>query len=82
MSRQFGCAMLVMALAAPALAQRDPWAGSWRGALTTPEGDDTNVTITLVAENDGYTGLVTGSGSRSPRASRRETPPRANAPPA
>ena len=38
MSRQIGCAMLVatLALAAPALAQRnraqrDPWAGNWRG---------------------------------------------------
>ena len=56
--------MLVVAtaLATPALAQRDPWAGSWRGALTTPEGDDTNVTITFVASERGYTGLVTGFG--------------------
>ena len=52
----------VLALAVPALAQRDPWAGSWRGVLTTPQGDDTNVTITLVAGDDGYTGLVTGFG--------------------
>ena len=64
MSRQIGCPMLValLAVAAPALAQRDPWAGSWRGVLTTPEGDDTNVTITLVAGDGGYTGLVTGFG--------------------
>ena len=64
MSRQIGYAMLVavLALAAPALAQRDPWAGSWRGVLTTPQGDDTNVTITLIARDDGYTGLVTGFG--------------------
>lgn len=74
MSRQIGCAMLVaiLALASPALAQRDrparaprdPWAGSWRGALTTPQGDDTNITITLIGpEQDGsYTGLVTGFG--------------------
>ena len=64
MSRQIGSAMLVAALAlpAPALAQRDPWAGSWRGALSTPLGDDTNVTITLVAseQDGGYTGLLTG----------------------
>ncbi len=67
MSRQIGYAMLVavLALAAPALAQRDPWAGSWRGVLTTPQGDDTNVTITLVAGDDGYTGLVTGFGPGS-----------------
>ena len=38
---------------APALAQRDPWAGSWRGVLTTPQGGDTNVTITLVAYSAG-----------------------------
>ena len=56
MSRQIGCAMLVaiLALASPALAQRDPWAGSWRGALTTPQGDDTNITISLIGpEQDG-----------------------------
>ncbi len=34
----------VLALAAPALAQRDPWAGSWRGVLTTPQCDDIHVT--------------------------------------
>ena len=51
-----------LALAAPALAQLDPWAGSWRGVLTTPQGDDTNVTITLVAGDGGYSGLVTGFG--------------------
>ena len=66
MSRQIGCAMLVtvLALAAPALAQRDPWAGSWRGVLTTPQGDDTNVTMTLIgpAPDGSYAGLVTGFG--------------------
>ena len=64
MSRQIVCPMLValLVLAAPALAQRDPWAGSWRGVLTTPQGDDTNITITLVAGDGGYTGLVTGFG--------------------
>ena len=64
MSRQIVCPMLValLALAAPALAQRDPWAGSWRGVLTTPQGDDTNVTITLVGpgQDGSYTDLVTG----------------------
>ena len=55
-------ATLALALAAPALGQRDPWAGSWRGVLTTPQGDDTNITITLVAGDAGYTGLVTGFG--------------------
>ncbi len=66
MSRQIVCPMLValLALAAPALAQRDPWAGSWRGVLTTPQGDDTNLTITLVGpgQDGSYTGLVTGFG--------------------
>ena len=71
MLRQSMCAAVAVTLllAAPALAQRgrgqvpsDPWAGSWRGALTTPEGDDTDVTITLIAGDDGYTGLVTGFG--------------------
>ena len=54
----------VLALAAPALAQRDPWAGSWRGVLTTPQGDDTNVTMTLIgpAQDGSYAGLVTGFG--------------------
>ena len=65
-SRQIGCAMLVavLTLAAPALAQRDPWAGSWRGVLTTPPGDDTNVTMTFIgpAQDGSYAGLVTGFG--------------------
>ena len=74
MSRQIGCVMLAaaLALASPALAQRDrparaprdPWAGTWRGVLSTPQGDDTNVSITLVgpAPDGSYTGLATGFG--------------------
>ena len=122
MLRQSLCAALAAILlsAPPALAQRgrgqvpsDPWAGSWRGTLTTPQsaasiqqletaladlerqetqlsenlGENhpdrvkvrsqieesktrldaevakgTNVTITLVAGDDGYTGRVTGFG--------------------
>jgi hypothetical protein len=71
MLRQSMCAALAatLLLAPPALAQRgrgqvpsDPWAGSWRGTLTTPQGDDTSVTITLVGEDGSYTGLATGFG--------------------
>ena len=62
MSRRIGCATLVaaLALAAPALAQRDPWAGSWRGALTTPGSADTNIILTLVGVDGAYSGLLSG----------------------
>ena len=67
MSRQFGCAMLVagLALASPAVAQqgrparaqRDPWAGSWRGQLTTPNGNATAAALRVTLADDS-TGLV------------------------
>jgi hypothetical protein len=62
MSRPIGWAVLVsaLALAAPALAQRDPWAGSWRGLLTSPGSADTNIILTLVSEDGGYSGLLSG----------------------
>ena len=71
MSRQMGCAMLVvtLALAAPALAQRnrgprDPWAGSWRGPLTAEQGVDAAAAlrVTLAADS---TGLVSVDGDVS-----------------
>ena len=53
--------MLVAGLAAPALAQPDPWAGTWRGALTSGPDASSPVSLTLVAGDDGgYTGLVDG----------------------
>ena len=63
-TRRIGFAILIamLALAAPSWAQPDPWAGSWRGTLTTPEGEDTGLTLTLVAADGRYTGLVTGFG--------------------
>ncbi len=67
MSRQIGCALLVatLALAAPAVAQRDrparaprdPWAGSWRGQLTTSQGPDTTAALRVTVATDS-TGLV------------------------
>ncbi len=62
MARQIGFAVLVATLAFPTLAraQRDPWAGSWRGTLSTPQVGETGLTLTLVANEDGYGGVVTG----------------------
>ena len=61
MSRLMGCTILASALAVvtPAEAQRDAWAGTWRGALTT-EGASTDVTLTIVAHSGAYSGVVTG----------------------
>ncbi len=60
--KQISLAILVTALAfsTPARAQRDPWADSWRGTLSTPQGGDTGLTLTLVADEGGYGGVVTG----------------------
>jgi hypothetical protein len=52
---------LAAGLAAPAAAQPDPWAGTWRGELTSGSDAGTPVSLTLVAgEDGGYTGLVDG----------------------
>ena len=61
MSRVIACTIFasVLAVITPAEGQRDPWAGTWRGALTTG-GDTTDVTLTIVAEDGAYTGAVTG----------------------
>ena len=65
MSRLVGCIVLASALAivAPPAAegQRDPWAGTWRGALTA-QGDTTDVVLTIVADDDdgAYRGIITG----------------------
>jgi hypothetical protein len=61
MSRLMGCTLLATALAvvAPAEAQRDDWAGTWRGALTT-EGASTDVTLTIVVLSGAYSGVITG----------------------
>ena len=73
MSRQIGCAMLVATLAAPALAQRnraqrDPWAGNWRGPLTAAQGVDAAAAlrVTLAADSTGLVnvdGDVSGDGA-------------------
>ena len=48
-------------LAAPALAQPDSWAGTWRGELTSAPDAVSPVSLTLVADDGGgYTGLVDG----------------------
>ena len=49
-----------LALPSPVRAQRDPWAGSWRGTVSTAQGEDTGVTLTLTGEPGAYTGVVTG----------------------
>ena len=62
MPRLMGCTILALtlAVATPAEAQPDRWAGTWRGALTTTtttiEGDSTDVTLTIVATDGAYTG--------------------------
>ena len=68
MPRLMGCTILALtlAVATPAEAQPDRWTGTWRGALTTTtttttiEGDSTDVTLTIVATDGAYTGVVTG----------------------
>lgn len=63
MPRRMACVTMLLAagLAPPALAQPDPWAGTWRGELTSAPDASTPVSLTLVAEADGaYTGLVDG----------------------
>ena len=77
MSRQIGCAMLVamLALASSAVAQRnrparaprDPWAGSWRGQLTTPQGADTAAAlrVTLASDSTGLASVDTPGGDLS-----------------
>ncbi len=59
MSRLIGCTIL-LSLVTSAEAQRSPWAGTWRGALTTPEGESTAATLTIVHEDGVYSGVVTG----------------------
>ncbi len=63
MPRRLGWMMVLLAagLAAPALAQPDPWAGTWRGELTSGSDAGTSVSLTLAAGGEGgYTGLVNG----------------------
>ena len=63
MPRRLGWMMVLLAagLAAPALAQSDPWAGTWRGELTSGSDAGTSVSLTLAAGGEGgYTGLVNG----------------------
>ena len=70
MSRRTACAprrtgwwaaLLAAGLAAPALAQPDSWAGTWRGELTSAPDAASPVSLTLVADGGGgYTGLVDG----------------------
>lgn len=53
--------LLAAGLAAPALAQPDSWAGTWRGELTSAPDAASPVSLTLVADGGGgYTGLVDG----------------------
>ena len=53
--------MLAAGLAAPALAQPESWAGTWRGELTSGPDTGSPVSLTLVADDDGgYTGLIDG----------------------
>ena len=70
------CAMLVaaLALASPAVAQRDrparaprdPWAGSWRGALTTPNAFIQQLTTALADLERQETELSETRGDRHP----------------
>ncbi len=55
-------AALAVALAFPtvATAQPDPWAGSWRGTISTADGQDTDATLTLAGSAGMYSGLMTG----------------------
>ena len=47
----------------PAQAQPDPWPGTYRGQLLSPERSRTNVTLTIVTAEDGYAGVITGFGA-------------------
>ena len=50
----------VLAVPTVAAAQPDPWAGSWRGTVSTAEGQDTGVTLTVAGTVGMYSGVVTG----------------------
>ncbi len=52
--------LAALALPTPVWAQPDPWAGSWRGTMSTGQGEDTGVTLTVGGEAGAYTGVVTG----------------------
>ena len=54
--------LVVVLCATPVRAQRDPWAGTYRGELNSAAGEGTPVSLTLIdADGDGdYTGLVGG----------------------
>lgn len=57
-------ALLAAGLAAPASAQPDSWAGTWRGEMTSAPGAGSPVSLTLTADADGgFTGLVDGLGA-------------------
>ena len=57
-------ALLAAGLAAPASAQPDSWAGTWRGEMTSAPGAGSPVSLTLTADTDGgFTGLVDGLGA-------------------
>ena len=57
-------ALLAAGLAAPASAQPDSWAGTWRGEMTSAPGAGSPVSLTLTADADGgFTGLVDGFGA-------------------
>ena len=64
MARRVGWMTVMLAAGlctAPALAQPDSWAGTWRGELTSGPDGSSPVSLTLVAGGDGaYTGLVDG----------------------
>lgn len=54
-------ALLAAGLAAPALAQPDSWAGTWRGELTSAPDAGSPVSLTLTTDGGGgYAGLVDG----------------------
>ena len=61
MTRPLGCAALCgLLLMKPALAQQDPWAGTWQGTLDTAAGETSDVSLTLVSGDNAYTGVISG----------------------
>ena len=59
------CVVGSLLSAAPVWAQEPPagpWAGNWRGTATLPNGETAVVVLTIIKQNTGYTGFVSGFG--------------------
>jgi len=52
--------LVALLMANSSVAQNDPWTGTWRGDLTTPQGATTEISLTIVPSQGGYLGVIVG----------------------